>query len=145
MSRASLVALAFVPLFSGAGAPAALRFKEAACVQISAPAGTASPRVVVTVKGEGVRAYKSNCTLPVGGAGVTSDTLTAPAKLTFLSIGTGEAEIIALDPAVKYTVSIEAMVGGPTATNTVTASHIIVDHHDARQAFSIRAVEAANP
>ncbi len=141
MSRTSFVALAFVPLLSSANAPSVPRFKEAACVQISAPAGTPSPRVLVTVKGEGLRLYKSACALPVGGAFMTSDTLTAPAKLTLLAIGAGEAELISLDPSVKYTVSIEALAGGPTETNSVTASHIVIGHRDMHQPLSIRAVE----
>jgi hypothetical protein len=88
--------------------------------------------------------YKSSCALPVGGAFMTSDTVTAPAKLLLLSIGAGEADFVALDSAVKYTVSIEAMLGGPTAAKTVTASHIVIDHRDMQQPFSIRAIDAGN-
>ena len=145
MPRASFVALAFVPLLTSATAAPAPRFKEAACIQISAPVGTPSARLVVTIKGDGLRIYKSACALPVGGVFMTtSDTLTAPMKLTLLSIGAGEAEIVALDPSVKYTVSIEALLGGPTEAKTVTASHIVIGHQDMQQALSIRAVEPGN-
>ncbi len=144
MSRASFVTLAFVPLLSSANVPAAPRFKEAACVQIAAPVGTPSPRMLVTVKGEGLRLYKSACALPVGGAFVTSDTLIAPAKLTLLSIGAGEAELTSLDPSVKYTVSIAALAGGPTETTSVTASHVVIGHRDNQQSLSIRAVDPGN-
>jgi hypothetical protein len=144
MSRASCLALAFAPFVISANAPSAHRFKEAACIQISAPAGSQSPRLLVTVKGEGLRIYKSSCALPVGGAFVKSDTVTAPSKLTVLAIGAGEAELVSLDPAVKYTVSIEALVGGSTESKSVTASHVIIDHHDAQQPLSIRAAEGGN-
>ena len=144
MSRASFVALAFVPLLASANAGSAARFKGAACIQISAPAGTPSSRLLVTVKGDGLRLYKSACALPVGGAFVTRDTLTAPTKLTVLAIGAGEAELISLDPGVKYTISIEALVGGPTEAKTVTASHVVIEHHDMQQPMSIRAVEPGN-
>ena len=145
MSRASLVALAFVPLLTSANAASSHRFKGAACIQISAPVGTLSPRLLLTVKGDGLRLYKSACALPVGGAFVTSDTLTAPTKLTVLAIGAGEADLISLDPAVQYTVSIEPLIGGLTQANTITASHVVIGHHDMQQPLSIRAVEPGNP
>ena len=145
MLRSPFAALAVIPLLSAGNAPSAPRFKEAACVQISAPAGTPSPRLVITVKGQGVRVYKSNCALPVAGAFMTSDTVTAPTKLLVMSIGAGQAELVSLDPAVKYTVSIEAMAGGPTESKTVTASRVVIDHSDMQHPFSIREISAANP
>jgi hypothetical protein len=106
--------------------------------------GTPSPRLLVTVKGDGLRLYKSACALPVAGAFVTSDTLMAPTKLTVLAIGAGEADLVSLDPAVKYTVSIEALAGGPAEAKTVTASHVVIGHHDMQQPLSIRAVEGGS-
>ncbi len=140
MSRSPLMALAFVPLLSAGHAASVPRFKEAICVQISAPQGTESPRLRLTVKGQGVRVYKSACALPINGTFMTSDTVTAPEKLLVLSIGAGEAELVALDPTVKYTVSIEPMATGQSEPNTITASHVIIDHNDMQHPFSIRAV-----
>ena len=140
MSRTPLMALAFVPLLSAGHAASLPRFKEAVCVQISAPAGTQSPRLRLSVKGQGVRVYKSNCALPINGTFITTDTLTAPEKLLVLSIGVGEAELVALDPAVKYTVLMEPMATGQSERNTVTASHIVIGHADMQHPFSILAV-----
>jgi hypothetical protein len=141
MLRSSLVVLAIVPLISAGTAPSAPRFKEAVCVQISAPAGTQSPRLRLTVKGQGVRVYKTSCALPVNGTFVTSDTATAPEKLTLLGIGAGEVELVAFDPAVKYTVSIEPMATGQGEASTVVGSHIVIAHGDMQHPFSIRSVE----
>jgi hypothetical protein len=145
MSRSPFLALAFVPLISAGRAPSVPRFKEAVCVQISAPAGAQSSRLVVTVKGQGVRVYKSACALPLNGTFLTSDTVSAPAKFTVLSIGAGEAELVSLDPSVKYTVSLEPMTTGQPEAKTVTGSHILIDHRVANQPFSIRLIDAEHP
>ena len=68
----------------------------------------------------------------------------APTKLTVLAIGAGEAELISLDPAVQYTISIAALAGGPAETKSVTASHVVIRHGDMQQPLSIRAVEPGN-
>jgi hypothetical protein len=143
MVRSAFLALAFVPLLSGGNVRSVARFKEAVCVQISAPAGTQSPRLRLTVKGQGVRVYKSNCGLPLNGTFITSDTLTAPEKLFVVSIGAGEAELVALDPAVKYTVLMEPMATGQSEANTVTASHILIGHADMQHPFSIRSMDSS--
>jgi hypothetical protein len=142
MSRAPFVALAFVPILSAAFAPSPRRFKEVACLQISAPPGTPLPRLVVTVRGEGLRVFRSNCAPPIGGAAIVHDTLTAPAKLAVL--GVGEAELTALDSTVRYTVRMEGLMGSTTEAKTVTGSRIIIGHRDMVEPFSLRVVGAGS-
>jgi hypothetical protein len=142
MSRAPLIALALVPIVVAAVAPAPGRFKEVACLQISAPAGTQLPRLVVTVRGEGLRLFRSNCAPPFGGAAILHDTLAAPAKLVIFGIG--ETELTGLDSTVQYTVRIEGVLGSATEARSVTGSHIIIGHREMVEPFSIRVMDAVN-
>jgi hypothetical protein len=142
MSRAPLIALALVPILAAAVAPSARRFKEVACLQISAPAGTQLPRLIVTVRGEGLRVFRSNCAPPFGGTAIVHDTLAAPAKLVVFGIG--ETELAGLDSTVQYTVQIQGVLGSATETRSVTGSRIIIGHLKMVEPFSIRAVNAGN-
>ena len=142
MSRAPLIALALVPILAAGVAPAPRRFKEVACLQISAPAGTQLPRLVVTVRGDGLRVFRSNCAPPFGGAAIVHDTLAAPAKLVVF--GVGETQLTGLDSTVQYTVRIEGVLGSATETTSVTGSRIIIGHRDMLEPFSIRAVGAGS-
>lgn len=142
MSRAPLIALALVPIVAAAVAPVPRRFKEVACLQISAPPGTQLPRIVVTTRGDGLRLFRSNCAPPFGGTAIVRDTLTAPTKLVVF--GAGETELTGLDSTVQYTVRIDGVLGSATETRSVTGTRILVSHRDALEPFSIRAVNADN-
>jgi hypothetical protein len=142
MSRATYVALALAPLLAAAVAPSSERFKEVACVRITAPPGAQPQRFIVIVKGDQLRVSRSNCALPLGGASIIRDTLTAPATLAIL--GVGETELVAVDSSVKYTARLEALLDGSTEAKTITASHIVISHPKMQDPFSIRAFDAGN-
>ena len=142
MFRANYVALALAPLLAAAVAPSSRRFKEVACVRITAPPGAQPQRFVVIAKGNQLRVSKSNCALPLGGASITRDTLTAPVNLAIL--GVGEAELVAVDSTVKYTARLEALLDSSTEPKTITASHIVISHRNMQDPFSIRAFDAGN-
>ena len=142
MSRATYVALALAPLLVAAAAPSSRRFKEVACVHITAPAGAQPQRFVVIATGNQLRVSRSTCALPLGGASITRDTLTAPASIAIL--GVGETELVAVDSTVKYTVRIESLLDGSTEAKTITATHIVISHPRMQDPFSIRAFDAGN-
>lgn len=142
MSRATYVALALAPLLVAAVAPSSKRFKEVACVRITAPPGAQPQRFIVIAKGEGLQVFRSNCAPPFGGTPIHRDTLTAPASLTIL--GAGETELVAVDSSVMYTARLEARLDGSTEAKTITASHIVISHPKMQDAFSIRAFDAGN-
>jgi hypothetical protein len=141
MSRATFAAVSLIPLLSGGADLSARHFKETAEVQITAPAGNQPQRFIIIAKGIHVYRKLLPFSRQFSGALITRDTLTAPALLSLF--GVGEVEVVAVDPAVKYTARLERLTGGLNEAKIATGSHIAISHHSPGEQFAIRTVDAS--